>query len=147
MSLTPGPKESGNKARTRANQRQVSIMHVFRASAESGDSRRDTRIYKDGERELSLRSKQQRDSTDESTLRHHLNIDLANLMNTIRLDAIVPLDDVPYVEKSVLNYGFRDMSSLTRSHQTNSKIIDSIRMSLINHEPRLIPELHRHCGG
>jgi type VI secretion system protein ImpF len=94
----------------------------------------------DGDTNLTTRSKQIRDSVDESELRNHLNIDLDFLMNTVRLDSAVSLEDVPYVEKSVLNYGFRDLSNLTRSHQTDLKIAESIRQSLIRHEPRLVPE-------
>lgn len=115
-------------------------MHVFRASAQNGDARQEMTADKDGDRALSLRRKQHREGTDEATLRHHLSIDLANLMNTVRLDAIVPLDDVSYVAKSVINFGFSDMSNLSKSQQTSAKIIESIRNTLITYEPRLIPE-------
>ncbi len=122
------------------DQRQVSIMHVFRAAAASGDSRKELGLQNDGDRALSIRRKQHREGTDEATLRQHLSIDLANLMNTIRLDAMISLEDAPLVAKSVINFGFSDMSSLYKSEQTNSKIIDAIRNSLITYEPRLIPE-------
>ncbi len=115
-------------------------MHVFRASAESGDARKDGKDYQDGDRSINVRAKQRREGVDESELRRHLNADLNNLMNTIRLDATVELEDHPRVEKSVLNFGFADMSSLTQSHLTDQKIATSIRESLINHEPRLIPD-------
>jgi len=115
-------------------------MHVFRASAENGDARQETNADVDGDRALSLRRKQHREGTDETTLRHHLSIDLANLMNTVRLDAIVPLDETSYVAKSVINFGFSDMSNLSKSQQTSAKIIESIRNTLITYEPRLIPE-------
>ncbi|WP_298294586.1 type VI secretion system baseplate subunit TssE [uncultured Litoreibacter sp.] len=129
-----------NRDPSRSNQRQVSLMHVFRASAESGDARKDGKDYQDGDRSINVRAKQRREGVDESELRRHLNADLNNLMNTIRLDATVELEDHPRVEKSVLNFGFADMSSLTQSHLTDQKIATSIRESLINHEPRLIPE-------
>ncbi|WP_299193258.1 type VI secretion system baseplate subunit TssE [uncultured Litoreibacter sp.] len=129
-----------NRDPSRSNQRQVSLMHVFRASAESGDARKDGKDYQDGDRSINVRAKQRREGVDESELRRHLNADLNNLMNTIRLDATVELEDHPRVEKSVLNFGFADMSSLTQSHLTDQKIATSIRESLINHEPRLIPD-------
>lgn len=115
-------------------------MHVFRASAENGDARKEAAVNVSGDRALSLRRKQHRDGTDEATLRRHLSIDLANLMNTIRLDAISPLSDTKYVAKSIINFGFSDMSSMSKSDNTNSKIIESIRRALITYEPRLIPE-------
>lgn len=128
-------------ARSRADRRQVSLMHVFRSAAEAGDARKTGRAKSDDDPEAQdLHSQQRREGVDANALRHHLSIDLNNLMNTIRLDAIVPLSEHPYVEKSVVNYGFKDMSSLTRSHQTDLKIAESIKKSLITHEPRLIPD-------
>lgn len=123
---------------SRGNQRQVSLMHIFRASSENGDGRAEGRELSDGDRSINIRAKQRRDGIDESELRRHLNADLNNLMNTIRLDATVDLSDLPFLEKSIINFGFADMSSLTMSHQTDAKIAASIRQSLIDHEPRLI---------
>ncbi len=129
-----------NRDPSRTNQRQVSLMHVFRASAEKKDARNAGKDYKDGDRSINVRAKQRREGVDESELRRHLNADLNNLMNTIRLDATVDLADHPHVERSVLNFGFADMSSLSQSHQTDQKIALSIRNALIDHEPRLIPD-------
>lgn len=115
-------------------------MHVFRSSAEKKDARDAGKDYMDGDRSINVRAKQRREGVDESELRRHLNADLNNLMNTIRLDATVDLADHPHVERSVLNFGFADMSSLSQSHQTDQKIALSIRNALIDHEPRLIPD-------
>jgi type VI secretion system protein ImpF len=140
MTLKPKPSHGGARSHGRADQRQVSLMHVFRASAENGDSQKELLKNTSDDRALSLRRKQHRDGTDEATLRRHLSIDLANLMNTIRLDATSSLDDAEYVKKSIVNFGFSDMSSMSKSDNTNSKIIESIRRALITYEPRLIPE-------
>jgi len=115
-------------------------MHVFRSAAENGDARKRGRAKPDEAQSAELHSQQRREGVDDTALRHHLSIDLNNLMNTVRLDAIIPLSGYPYLEKSVANYGFQDMSSLTRSHQTDMKIAESIKQSLIIHEPRLIPD-------
>lgn len=115
-------------------------MHIFRAAAESGDARKDHSSVPGKEREISIRRKQHRDAAEETTLRHHLSIDLANLMNTIHLEAMIPLDDAPFVAKSIINFGFNDMSNLYKSGQMNDKVAKAIRNSLINFEPRLIPE-------
>lgn len=61
-------------------------------------------------------------------------------MNTIQLDSAVALDDVPHVKASVINYGFRDLSDVT-AHDLNSlAVVKSIRQSLLDHEPRIVPE-------
>lgn len=119
--------------------RQISLMHAFRLAAEQGDARKATAHINDGVRELSVQAQQRRHGTDEATLKRHLSIDLGNLMNTVRLDAVIPLDDAPFVAKSVINYGFRDLSSLTKSQETMTRIAAAIRQTLIDHEPRLIP--------
>lgn len=119
--------------------RQISLMHAFRMAAEQGDARKGTATFNDGARELSVQAQQRRHGTDEATLKRHLSIDLGNLMNTVRLDAVVPLDDVPFVAKSVVNFGFRDLSSLTKSQETMTRIAAAIRQTLIDHEPRLVP--------
>lgn len=119
--------------------RQISLMHAFRLAAEQGDARKSTAHFHDGMRELSVQAQQRRHGTDEATLKRHLSIDLGNLMNTVRLDAVVSLDDAPHVAKSVVNYGFRDLSSLTKSQETMGRIAAAIRQTLIDHEPRLVP--------
>lgn len=124
----------------RQNKRLVSMMQVFRTAAAEKTASRQSTSRGDGETNITVRSKQIRDSVDESQLRKHLNIDLDALMATIRLDAVVPLEDDSYLSKSVLNYGFRDLSNLTRSHATDMAIAESIRESMIRHEPRLLPE-------
>ncbi|AUH32947.1 type VI secretion system baseplate subunit TssE [Paracoccus tegillarcae] len=122
--------------------RQMSIMQIFRASARAGDARdaapAERRV--DEDRMISVRRRQSRDGTDPASLQADLAADLGSLMNTVRLDAMVPLTDAPLVERSIVNFGFRDMSSLTQSQETNSRIAASIRESLIRHEPRLIAE-------
>ncbi|MBP0484994.1 type VI secretion system baseplate subunit TssE [Sagittula sp. M10.9X] len=80
-----------------------------------------------------------REGVNEQQLRHHIEADLNALMNTIRLDAINPLHKAPHVAKSILNYGFRDLSSVTLRELNSDAIRESIRQSLIDYEPRLVP--------
>lgn len=122
------------------DRRQVSLMHVFRAARASGDANKDEANYRDGAREVTARSQERRIGTDEATLRSHLTADLASLMNTINLDAVVGLGDTPYVAKSVINYGFGDMSEMTNSIHAGRQIAQLIRDTLIEHEPRLIAD-------
>lgn len=122
------------------DRKQVSLMHVFRAARLQKDATADKSKAADGSRAITERSKERRMGTDEATLRRHLTADLASLMNTINLDAVVDLSDVPYVAKSVANFGFGDMSDANDSLFARQQISNLIRETLIQHEPRLIPE-------
>lgn len=115
-------------------------MHVFRAARATGDARKEEHHYQDGARALTARSQERRIGTDDATLRRHLTADLASLMNTINLDAVVPLEDAPYVSKSVINFGFGDMSHMSDSIHAGNQIAALIRDTLIAHEPRLIAD-------
>ncbi|SEW40005.1 type VI secretion system protein ImpF [Cognatiyoonia koreensis] len=115
-------------------------MHVFRAARLKKDATSDTQKLQDGSREVTERSKERRVGTDEQTLRRHLTADLASLMNTINLDAVVDLEDTPYVAKSIINFGFGDMSEANDSLYARQQISKLIRDTLIQHEPRLIPD-------
>lgn len=119
---------------------QLSLMHVFRAAHASRDSRKVEKNMQDGNREMTQRSKERRGGTDEETLRKHLNYDMASLMNTVNLDAVVPLDDHPYLAKSIINFGFGDLSHLSDSEKDADTVAALIRKTLLNYEPRLIAE-------
>lgn len=120
--------------------KQVSLMHVFRSAAESKDSRVASEAQSDGEREISRRSKERRQGIDEAALRRHLSGEMAALMNTINLEAVVDLSDAPHVRDSVLNFGFGDLSTLDSRSTPSAEIARIIRDTLLRHEPRLIPE-------
>ncbi len=113
-------------------------MHVFRAAVERGDSKDGRATYRDGDREVTQRSKERREGTNEETLRRHLSTDLGSLMNTISLDAIVDLDDYPYIRKSIINFGFCDLSALSDKAFATGEMARFIRDTLIRNEPRLI---------
>jgi type VI secretion system protein ImpF len=121
------------------DRKQVSLMHVFRSAVERGDSKDGTTNYRDGDREITTRSKERREGTTEESLRRHLSNDLASLMNTISLDASVDLTDYPYIQKSIINYGFGDLSTLSDKGYAAAEMARFIRETLIRHEPRLIP--------
>ena len=140
MNTDPSHRKATNGRSDPKDRRQISLMHVFRAARASRDAGKDEANYQDGAREMTARSQERRIGTDEATLRAHLTADLASLMNTINLDAIVPLDDAPYVSKSVINYGFGDMSEMSNSAHAGRQIASLIRDTLIEHEPRLIAD-------
>lgn len=111
---------------------KVSILQTFRDSFEAGDARRAQIATDTGPRSLPRRI-----SLDETTLRRHLQTDLNALLNTIELGSAIDLEDVPHVQASIVNYGFRDLSSVSLAELTMPKIKQTLRDSLINHEPRL----------
>ena len=124
----------------RGERSKVSVMHIFRSSFEEHDSRKARGLIETGEGEITKRSKQRRDGLSVDNLKRQLESDLAALMNTIHLDAAVSLEDAPYVARSVLNYGFRDLSDVTARDLNDNDVVQSLRQSLLDHEPRILPE-------
>ena len=122
----------------RGERAKVSIMQIFRSSFEDKDARRANERGDNADSKISTRSRQRREGVSESQLRAHLQADLAALLNTIRLDAVVDLEDAPLVARSIVNYGFRDLSSISASELKSPQIVQSLRQSLIDHEPRLV---------
>lgn len=119
---------------------RVSLLQIFRAAHQERDSRVDLTGNAQGETAITHRSKMRRDGVTETTLKAHVQADLGALMNTIQLGAVIDLSDVPHVERSVLNYGFRDLSDVTVRDLNSTTVVASIRQSLLNHEPRIVPE-------
>ena len=130
---------SGQRVWRKGERAKVSIFQTFRNAFYEGDSRRPNPVA-GGEAEISARSRQRREGVSERTMRDHLEADLNALLNTIQLASSVPLDDVPHVQASIANFGFRDLSSVPLAEINTHGIKDTIRQSLINHEPRLVPE-------
>ena len=125
---------------TRSGMREMSLMHVFRASAGRRDGRDPDQHYQDGERDLTLRSQKRREGCSEDALRANLALDIASLMNTIRLDVCVNLADNPRVRNSIINHGFQDMDTIWRENRTPGDLAHAIREALIRNEPRLRAE-------
>lgn len=143
VSPAPGsgrPPQGGSTPNDRAR-RQISLMHVFRLCAETGTSRASLTGPGDGtERSAPPMVRLAREGVSPEELRHHLTIDLAGLMNTIRLDSVVALDDAPHVRRSIVNHGFLDLTAIARSRRAELAIGEEIRRTLIEREPRLNPE-------
>lgn len=137
--MDENPPASARRHWRNEDRAKVSIMQVFRASFHDHDARRARTRTEDGDVQITGRSRVRREGVSEDQLRLHLEADLNALLNTIRLDAAVPLDDVPHVQRSILNYGFRDLSSVSAAELAHPRIVDSIRQSLLDHEPRLVP--------
>ena len=133
-------RQSNSDESKKRDRYQLSLMHVFRAAHAERDAKKEASRIEDGHRTLTKRSKERRHGTDEGTLRRHLNRDLASLMNTVNLDATVPLDDYPYLEKSIVNFGFGDLSNVADRANGPTIIAEKIKRTLCHYEPRLIPD-------
>lgn len=129
-----------HRAWKKGDRSKISVMHVFRSAFIEHDARKAAQKSEDGSAQISSRSKQRRHGVSEDTLRAHIQADLVSLMNTIRLDSTVSLEDAPYVARSIANYGFQDLSNCTVEDLQTKSLISSIRQSLLDHEPRMIPE-------
>ena len=139
---------SSSSRRQRASRKvhersRISLLDVFRQSFQEKDARARGASDRDADglntvAKVNSRSNARRLGVDEDTLRDHVRQHLATLMNTIRLDAAVDLTDTPHVAQSIVNYGFQDLSNLTRAELTAHHISKSIKQSLSDHEPRLV---------
>lgn len=116
---------------------KISLMQAFRSAHSDHDATKITDRGKDGEIKITVRSKQRREGVSDEALRAHLMQDLETLLNTVQLDAIEPLDDVPYVKASLLNFGFPDFSTYTRKELAKPHVVAKIRQVLLDFEPRL----------
>ena len=125
------PWQTGRKAKT-------SLLQVFRAAHQEHDARRCRDKAGDGTSQLTKARKQRRFGVSENELRAHLEADLAALLNTTHLESAVPLDDAPHVADSIVNYGFRDLSSLGTRELNTPAVVETLRRSLLRFEPRLI---------
>lgn len=133
-------RSSSDRDPARGGLREMSLMHIFRDSAARRDSRDQGHRYVDGDRDLTLLSQKRREGASEEALRRNLARDIANLMNTIRLDVCVDLTDNPRVQKSIINHGLQDMDTLWRENRTPGDLAHAIREALIRNEPRLRAE-------
>ncbi|PYF09875.1 putative component of type VI protein secretion system [Rhodobacter viridis] len=133
--------QTGGAQRDRAR-RQMSLMHVFRLCAETATSRLSALGPRGDSAEATTPPvvKLHREGVAPEELRRRLGIDLAALMNTIRLDAVVDLTDQPHARRSVVNHGFLDLTAISRSRRAELAIAEQIRQTLIEREPRLDPQ-------
>ncbi|MFT7310099.1 MAG: type VI secretion system protein ImpF [Paracoccaceae bacterium] len=127
-------------ARNPKTELQIPIMYAFREAHKARDAKTDGREYVDGERVLSERAAMRKRGANEGQLKRNLEIDLIQLSNTINLDAALDMSGLPYVRKSVLNYGVVDLSNFTSADVTSSDLPKRLAEAILNCEPRFIPE-------
>ncbi|NEX22395.1 type VI secretion system baseplate subunit TssE [Thiorhodococcus mannitoliphagus] len=76
-------------------------------------------------------------------LRESVLRDLAWLLNAGRLESVQNLEDYPYVEHSVVNYGIPDMTGLTSSGVDITVIERAVRQAIWDFEPRILRQTVR----
>jgi type VI secretion system protein ImpF len=119
---------------------QIPLMFAFRDAHDKRDAAKDQDVRVDGERVMSERSSLRRRGADEALLKGDLGIDLGNLVDTIDLDSSVDLSDLPYVKRSILNYGLYDLNHLLLTNNSADEVVENLKRALLEHEPRLRAE-------
>jgi type VI secretion system protein ImpF len=116
------------------------LMFAFRAAFDKHDAKK-TLDLRDahGERVIAPRRAPSRAPISESGLRREVSGDLADLLNTVNLNSALDLEDAPHVARSVLNFGFPDLSTRTIDEQRVVDISRELQQALTNFEPRLAP--------
>lgn len=74
---------------------------------------------------------------NEAALRATVRRELAWLLNTTHLDAVVDLEPFPHVQSSVLNYGVPDMAGKSLSRRMIIQRAREIRTAIRTFEPRI----------
>lgn len=117
------------------------LMFVFRTAAAAGDARMTRqelgerhRLRADGSEDRSARF-----SITEPELRREVARDLAALVNTTDLASSVPMDDLPYAKRSIVNYGLPDLAHRTIDENSVDLVGTEMIAAIMRYEPRLHP--------
>ena len=122
----------------RRNRLSPPLMYVFRAAHAQRDARLEIESRTDTEEKSLVRARQaQRSAITDKTLRVEVARDLEMLMNCISLDSTIDLKDFPAVRRSILNFGFPDISRRTIDELEVSDLDAEILEVLRRYEPRL----------
>jgi type VI secretion system protein ImpF len=114
------------------------LMQAFRAAHRSRDAKSPADVREGGERVLSSRRTSSRLPISESELRKIVISDVGALLNTVNLDSAQDLSDAPEVGKSVLNFGFRDLTRRSIDENAVSLVGQELEVALKRFEPRLV---------
>lgn len=117
------------------------LMFAFRSAFEARDAKSKVDLRDEaGERVISSRRFSPRAAITEPVLRREVARDLEALMNTVALESSFDLTETEHVRRSILNFGFPDLSHRTIDENSLDDIKDEIKTVLINYEPRLLPD-------
>ena len=114
------------------------LMFAFRTAHEKRDANKALDLRDaHGERIIASRRAPSKAPISESGLRREVSADLADLLNTTNLDAAIDLEEAPEVARSVLNFGFPDLSAWTIDEHRLMELSREIERALQTYEPRL----------
>jgi type VI secretion system protein ImpF len=113
------------------------LMHAFRAAHRERDAAVPVDIREDGERVLAPRRVTTRAPISEAELRRLVGSDISALLNTVNLDSAADLANAPEVRKSILNFGFPDLASLSIDENKVFGVAKQLETVLRDFEPRL----------
>jgi type VI secretion system protein ImpF len=128
-------------ARTRKDRLSQPLMHAFRSAHQARDATKRLDLRDEsGERVIAGRRPTGRAPITETMLRREVGHDLEVLMNTINLASAVDLHRFDYVRRSILNFGFSDLTHRSIDEYSINDLKQEIEAALTNFEPRLIRE-------
>jgi type VI secretion system protein ImpF len=114
------------------------LMHVFRAAHEAKDAAKKIDIRTEaGERVIAGRRLRPRQVITESALRRDVSRDLEALLNTIAMESTIDMTGIPFVRRSILNFGLPDIANRTIDEIGVRDVPEEIRTAIVNYEPRL----------
>src|SRR5690348_8554709 len=114
------------------------LMQTFRAAHRAHDAKDSADLREGGERVLSSRRMSSRTPISETELRKVVISDVGDLLNTVNFDSAEDLSDAPEVRKSVLNFGFPDITRLSIEEARVFRLAQELELALRNFEPRLV---------
>jgi|SRR5580692_7629153 type VI secretion system protein ImpF len=115
------------------------LMHAFRAAHRERDAALPVDIREQGERVLAPRRVTTRAPITEAELRRLVGSDISALLNTINLASAEDLTDAPEVRKSILNFGFPDLTGISIAENRVFGVAKLLETALRDFEPRLAP--------
>jgi type VI secretion system protein ImpF len=113
------------------------LIYAFRAAHRDRDAAVPVDIRDQGDRVIASRRAAARTPISETELRKLVNSDLVALFNTTNLEAIEDLSSAPEVRKSIINFGFPDLTRRTIEENEVRAIAGEIESALRDFEPRL----------
>ena len=117
------------------------LMFAFRTAHEKRDAKKEMDLRDaSGQRVIAARRAPSRAPISENGLRREVSADLGDLLNTTNLDSAFDLSDAPEVARSVLNFGFPDLTTRTIDEHRVGAIAREITVALKTFEPRLVTE-------
>ena len=114
------------------------LMQAFRAAHQARDAKARDDVREGGERVLSSRRTSSRTPISESELRKIVIADVGALLNTVNFNSAQDLSEAPEVAKSILNFGFPDLTRLSIDEDAVFGIARELEAALRDFEPRLV---------